>query len=94
MRIHRLDPASNPDITFNLLSVAGGRPYTVAVKIIDTSTGNSDLSGVFLDSGGVVSEGGGTIATRHFPYLYTIASEGKLQASTTEKANLEILYAY
>lgn len=90
-----LNPASNPDITFNLLSTNGAsRPYTVDVKIIDTSPGNSDLSGIFLDSGGVVSEGGGAIATRHFPYLYTIESEGKLQGSATEKVNLEFLYAY
>ena len=89
-----LNPTSNPDITFNLLSVAGGRPYTVAVKIVDTSPGNSDLSGIVLEGGGVVSQGGGTIATKHFPYLYTIESEGKLTGSTTERANLEVLYAY
>ncbi len=92
---NRLDPTKNPDITFNLLSVTGGsRPYRVDVKIIDTSTGNSDLSGIMLEGGGVVNLGGGNVAIRHFPYLYTIASEGKLQNSTTERANLELLYAY
>lgn len=91
----RLDPTKNPDITFNLLSVTGGsKTYRVDVKIIDTLTGNSDLSGVILEGGGVVNMGGGNIAIRHFPYLYTIASEGKLQNSTTERANLEFLYAY
>ena len=89
------DPTLNPDITFNLLSATGStRPYVVNVKIIDTAIGNSSLSGVALEGGGVVETGLGEITTRHFPYLYTMTVQGRLQNSTTERAGFEILYAY
>jgi hypothetical protein len=89
------DPTVNPDITFNLLSVSGAtRPFQVRAKIIDTVFGNSNMSGVALEGEGVVESGLGEITARHFPYLYTITVEGKLQSSTTERANFEILYAY
>ena len=89
------NPINTPDITFNLLSASGSnRPYVVQVKIIDTVSGNSNLSGISLTGGGVVESGLGEISSRHFPYLYTIASESKPQNSTTERANFEVLYAY
>ena len=56
--------------------------------------GNSNMSGISLTGAGVVESGFGTISTRHFPYLYTITVEGKLENSTTERANFEVLYAY
>jgi hypothetical protein len=90
----RMDPAINPDITFNLLSTAAGKNFMINLKIIDTIDGNSDTSGVSLSTGGVVDTGTGAFAGKHYPYLYTIATEGKLQNTTTEKANLEVLYAY
>jgi hypothetical protein len=90
-----VDPTINPDITFRLLSASGSnRPFVVEMKIIDTSIGNSNLSGINLEGGGVVESGLGMITARHFPYLYTITSEGKPVNSTTERANFEILYAY
>jgi hypothetical protein len=90
----RMNPTTNPDITFNLKSIAGGRNFVVDMKIIDTIDGNSDTSGLSLSTGGVVDTGSGAFSGKHYPYLYTIATEGKLQNSTTEKANLEVLYAY
>jgi hypothetical protein len=57
-------------------------------------TGNSNMSGVNLFTGGVVESGTGTIVVRHFPYLYTMEVQGRLQGSTTEQANFEVLYAY
>ncbi len=89
------DPTILPDITFNLLSAAGSsRPYVVNAKIIDTATGNSSMTGELLEGAGVVETGLGEITTRHFPYLYTMMVQGQLQNSQTERANLEILYAY
>lgn len=91
----RINPVQNPDVTFKLLSVSGSaRPYEVRLKIIDTSTGNSNMSGVILEGLGVVESGSGMITAKHTPYLYTIATEGKLENSTTERANIEVLYAY
>jgi hypothetical protein len=89
------DPTVNPDIRFQLLSASGStRPFVVEMKIIDTSIGNSNLSGINLEGEGVVESGLGMITARHFPFLYTITSEGKPLNSTTERANFEILYAY
>ena len=89
------DPTIGTDITFNLLSVTGStRPYVVNAKIIDTAVGNSSMSGVDLETGGVVETGSGEIETRHFPFLYTMMIQGQLQNNTSQRANFEILYAY
>jgi hypothetical protein len=85
------------DITFNLLSVAGGRPFEVRLKIIDTVDGNSSTSPVNLGgSAGVVPAMQATKQITHHPFLYTMVTEGKLQGSgnTAERANFEVLYAY
>jgi hypothetical protein len=85
------------DITFNLLSVAGGRPFEVKLKIIDTVDGNSSSSPVNLGgSGGVVPALQATKPITHHPFLFTMVTEGKLQGTgnTAERANFEVLYAY
>jgi hypothetical protein len=85
------------DITFNLLSVAGGRPFEVRLKIIDTVDGNSSTSPVNLGgSAGVVPAMQATKQITHHPFLYTMVTEGKIQGSgnTAERANFEVLYAY
>jgi hypothetical protein len=87
------NPANSPDVTFNLLS-ADNRSYQIRTKIIDTVTGNSNMSGVILEGLGVTESGSGLITVKHNPYLYTIATQGQLPNSTTERANLEVLYAY
>lgn len=87
----------NPDITFNLLSVAGGKPYEVNLKIIDTVEGNSSNSPVNLGgSSGVVPAMQATKAIQHHPYFFTVVTESKVQGSnsTAERANFEVLYAY
>jgi len=85
------------DITFNLLSVAGGRPFEVKLKIIDTVDGNSSSSPVNLGgSAGVVPALQATKPITHHPFLFTMVTEGKLQGTgnTAERANFEVLYAY
>jgi hypothetical protein len=87
--------SNTPDLTFNLLSTQGSsRPYEVKLKIIDTVAGNSSMSGVILEGGGSAESQTGQIQVAHRPYFYTIVTESRMQGSTTERANLEILYAY
>lgn len=90
------DPTVNSDIVFNLKGVAGStRPFVVSVKIIDTVPGNSDKSGTVLELGtGTVDNAAGVISVQHFPYLYTLMTDARPQNSTTERANIEVLYAY
>jgi hypothetical protein len=88
------DPNVNSDITFRLVSTAGGQPFQVNLKIIDTVAGNSSLSGVTLEGAGVVETGSGMISVVPMPYLYTFVVEGRLQNNTTARANFETLYAY
>ncbi|MHB8110124.1 MAG: hypothetical protein ACYDHW_08840 [Syntrophorhabdaceae bacterium] len=90
------DPLVNSDIVFNLKSGSTAtRPYVVNVKIIDTVKGNSDKSGVVLEiAGGVVDDRTGMVEVRHYPWLYTIVTDARPQNSTTERANIEVLYAY
>ncbi len=90
------DATVNSDIVFNLKSSASStKPFVVSMKIVDTVTGNSDRSGTVLElASGVVDDASSIIKIQHFPYLYTIASDARPQNSTTERANIEVLYAY
>jgi len=90
------DATVNSDIVFNLKSSASStRPFVVSVKIVDTVAGNSDKSGIVLElASGVVDDASSIIKIQHFPYLYTIATDARPQNSTTERANIEVLYAY
>jgi hypothetical protein len=87
--------SNTPDLTFSLLSTQGStRPFRVDLKIIDTVVGNSSMSGVILEGSGSAESQTGQIQVAHRPYFYTIVTESRMQGSTTERANLEILYAY
>ena len=67
----------------------------MSVKIVDTVTGNSDKTGTVLElASGVVDDASAIIKVQHFPYLYTIVTDARPQNSTTERANIEVLYAY
>ena len=84
-------PTDNPDMSFNLLS-ASGNPYKIYSKIVETVGGNSDLSGLQLEGGGV-SESSSGITPVHSPYYYRIEVQGA-QSINSERANIEVLYAY
>ena len=90
---NKIEPKTNPDLKFTL-SGTGAQPYDVYVKIIDTSAGNTNISGIVLEGMGTAESAGGVITTQHFPYLYTIEVQGEKQQSPSERANLEVLYAY
>jgi hypothetical protein len=84
-------PTDNPDMTFKLLSNTGN-PYTISAKIVETKVGNSDVSGLQLEGGGV-SETSPGITPMHNPYIYRLEVQGS-QSTTSERANIEVLYAY
>lgn len=90
------DATINPDIVFNLKSTSTStRPFVVNMKIVDTVTGNSDKTGTILETAsGVVDDASSIIKIQHFPFLYTIMTDARPQNSTTERANIEVLYAY
>lgn len=91
------DATVNSDIVLNLKSNTAGtsKPFVVSMKIIDTVPGNSDKSGTTLELGaGTVDNAAGMISVQHFPYLYTIMTDARPQNSTTERANIEVLYAF
>ncbi len=89
------DVVGSPDIVFNLKGKSDQvKPYVVSMKIIDTVTGNSDMTGVALDLGsGVVDDASSLIRVQQFPYLYTIVTDAQQQGSTS-RVNIEVLYAY
>ena len=84
-------PTDHPDMTFQVSS-ASGSPYTIYSKIVETKTGNSDISGLQLDGSGV-AEAGTAISPMHYPYVYRLEIQGQ-QSATSERANIEVLYAY
>ena len=90
------DATLNSDIVFNLKSTTTStRPFVVSLKIVDTVTGNSDKTGTVLElASGVVDDASAIIKVQHFPFLYTIVTDARPQNSTTERANIEVLYAY
>lgn len=91
----RIEPKTNPDLKFTLSGTgSGAQPFDVYVKIIDTSAGNTNISGIVLEGMGTAESAGGVITTQHFPYLYTVAVQGEKQQNPSERANLEVLYAY
>lgn len=84
--------AKNPDMNITL-QASTGNPFTVYSKIIDTSVGNTDVSGLQLEGAGV-AEGSSVITPQHFPYIYRVEVQGQRQNNPTAQANIEVLYAY
>jgi hypothetical protein len=90
-----LNPKDAPDLQFQLKGDTAASNYKVYAKIVDTVSGNSDMSGVdLLDSGAGVAGAGSGIAPKHNPSLYTIEVQGEKAAGSKEKAKLSVLYAY
>lgn len=84
--------SKNSDMSFTL-QASTGNPFTVYSKIVDTSVGNSDVSGLQLEGSGV-AEGSSVITPQHFPYIYRVEVQGQRQNNPTAQANIEVLYAY
>ncbi|HQB39162.1 MAG TPA: hypothetical protein PL053_07780 [Deltaproteobacteria bacterium] len=86
------NPKQSPDVSFQLTAVAGN-PFMVYSKIVDTSLGNSDQSGLQLEGAGV-AESSTVITPQHFPYIYRLEIQGERQNISSGQANIEVLYAY
>lgn len=80
------------DLSFELAATTGN-PFIVYSKIVDTTTGNTDVSGLQLEGAGV-AEGTSVLTPQHFPYLYRVEVQGERKTSATAQSNIEVLYAY
>jgi hypothetical protein len=87
-----MSPKQSPDMSFTLQATAGD-PYKVYAKIVDTVSGNSDLSGLQLEGSGV-AESSPILTPQHFPYLYRVEVQGERSSNAREQANISALYAY
>lgn len=86
------NPKSNPDLRFTMQATAGN-PFYVYSKIVDTTTGNTDISGLQLEGAGV-AESQSILTPQHFPYIYRVEVQGERANNSTAQANIEVLYAY
>jgi len=89
-----LDPVSSPDVTFTLSGAAPAQPFQVYAKIVDTVVGNSNRSGIILEGEAVAGSQTGMITPRHFPYIYTMEVQSQRENDASQKAGIEVLYAY
>ncbi|NWF75079.1 MAG: hypothetical protein HXY53_00655 [Nitrospirae bacterium] len=87
------DPYLGDRMQFDL-SGLGTDSYQVSVKIVDTTIGNSSLSGEELGTGGVASSTSGVISAPPMPYLYRIEIDSVNNTTQTERSRLSVLYAY
>lgn len=88
------DTKNSPDLTFYLRGESTKPGFTIYTKIIDTVPGMSDTSGVSLDSGMGVVASNVNPTVFHQPSLYTFEVQGEREDNPTEKAIMEVLYAY
>ena len=89
------DPKQAPDMTFTMRGTAVGNDYRVYSKIVDTTPGNSDPSGIdYLDSGSGVTGISAGVSPKHIPGLYKIEVQGEKESNANERALLSVLYAY
>lgn len=89
------DPKQSPDITFTLAGATIGSNYKIYSKIVDTTPGNSDPSGIdYLDSGSGVTGTSSGVSPKHVPGLYRIEVQGEKEVNPSERALLSVLYAY
>lgn len=99
---------SAADLTFLLKGTTVGQHFKVYAKIVDTSSGNTDVASSSIlnanDSGGLLSAsgsaysksgaGGGGVPIQHIPYGYRIEVQGEKETNPIEKSNVSVLYAY
>lgn len=81
------------DMTFKLPG-ASGAGYQVYAKIVDSKPGNSDTSGIDLDSGAGVTGVGNGVDPMHVPGVYRIEALGESTTNSKEKAELTVFYSY
>lgn len=91
-----MDAKKSFDVSLTLKNVQSSQPgFTVYSKIIDTSPGNTDTSGIdYLDNGASVTAAGTGANPKHIPYMYRIEVQGESENNAKERAKLSVLYAY
>ncbi len=88
-----LNPKSSPDISFSLRGISNSNvPYKVYAKYVDSSIGNTDMSGLQLEGSGV-ADNSSVITPQHFPNVYRLEVRAE-RAANAEQANVSVLYAY
>jgi hypothetical protein len=90
------DPKQGFDATFVLKGTSSmSTGYKVFTKIVDTTPGNSDATGIdYLDSGSGVTGSSSGLSPKHLPGLYRMEVQGEKETNPKEKALLSVLYAY
>ena len=88
-----LDPMSSPDMQIQMPGF-GSTTYQVSAKIIDTTLGNSDLSGEQLGGSAVSSSTSNLINAPPLPYLHRVEINSQELTNPIEKTRLSVLYAY
>lgn len=86
------DPTSNYDMYFKLPGLDTNE-FEVFAKIVDTTLGNSDLSGEDL-GGTCVACGGGEVPVSPAPYLYRIEINTEQTPTRIQRSRLSVLYGY
>lgn len=86
------NPKQSPDITYKMEATVGN-PFMVYSKIVDTTAGNTDTSGITLEGSGV-AESSSILTPQHYPYIYRVELQGERQNNASAQANIEVLYAY
>jgi hypothetical protein len=89
-----VNPKSNYAMSLTLKGLPLQGNYRVYTQIISTVKGNSDMSGLALDSGAGVTGTGSGISPMHIPSLYTIEVHGEKETNAVENSRLSVLYAF
>lgn len=93
MSNNSVKPKELPDFKFTVPSAAGAASFTVYSKIVDTTPGNSDMSGVNLMGAGV-ADSQNNITPEHIPYVFRVEVQAERSTNPNEKSKLSLLYAY
>ena len=90
------DPTEATDVSFLLQGTGGGSSgYKIYAKVVDSTPGNSDTSGIdYLAGGGGVTSTTSGLSPKHEPGLYRLEIQGEKQQNPKERALLSVLYAY
>ena len=87
------DTTSNYDMRIELTGI-GATGYYVFAKIVDTTSGYTDLSGGQLGGTGVVSSSSQTLRAPPQPYMYRLEVNAQSKENIMERSNISVLYAY
>jgi hypothetical protein len=85
---------SNPDLQISLAGIGTTPGYTVFAKIVDTTSGYTDMSGGQLGGTGVVSSSSQTLRAPPQPFMYRLEVNAQSTLNPLERSNISVLYAY